>query len=223
LDNLFIVIPLVTVYEVFDGDAPSKLELKMLTQKDFEQGFKFYHGEQYYDAQSLFETILQINQFDEVARIYRERCQEILSVKMPPSPVILIVDDSSFNLRLLFTLLSKHDFQIMAIQNSNQVLEIAKQQNPHLILLDVMMPDPDGFEVCKQLKADPQTSEIPVIFISALESASDKVKGFKLGAVDYITKPFYHEELLVRINTHLKLSYLQQQLKAKILGSKFFN
>jgi signal transduction histidine kinase len=94
-------------------------------------------------------------------------------------------------------------------------LEIAKEKLPDLILLDILMPGIDGFETCRQLKNIPQTQDIPVIFMTALSETSDKVKGFQLGAVDYVTKPFQQEEVLARINTHLTIRQLQNQLQVQ--------
>lgn len=209
----------ITVYDVFEAEPPESLVLKSQTKEKFEEGFDFYHSDKYQEALPLFETILQINPTDEAARIYLERCQEIL-FKQQPSPVILVVDDSPANLQVLFMLLNDNDFTMLAAQDGERALEIAKMEKPHLILLDVIMPGLDGFETCRRLKTDPQTHDIPVIFITALSDAQDKIQGFQVGAVDYITKPFYQEEVLARINTHLKLSYLQHHLKAKILGCR---
>jgi CheY-like chemotaxis protein len=210
---------IVTVYDVFDADPSESLVLKSQTLEEFEEGFVLYHSEEFQDALPLFETVLRVNPTDKAAQIYLERCQEIL-FKQQPSPVILVVDDSPANLQVLFMLLNENDFTMLAAQDGERALEIAKLEKPHLILLDVIMPGLDGFETCKRLKADPQTHDIPVIFITALADAQDKIQGFQVGAVDYITKPFYQEEVLARINTHLKLSYLQQRLKAKILSCR---
>jgi DNA-binding response OmpR family regulator len=88
-------------------------------------------------------------------------------------------------------------------------------RNPHLILLDVMMPGMNGFEVCRRLKENTKTQDIPVIFMTALSDTDDKIKGFQLGAVDYVTKPFEPEEVLSRIRTHLTLYCLQQQVQTR--------
>lgn len=206
----------VLVYEVFDADSPESLNLKLETLADFEQGFKCFHNEQFEEARDLFEQIRQVNENDLAPLMYLNHCQTILSLTMPKSPRILIVDDTPFNIDILSRLLTKRHFDVLIAENGEMALSIVKQKKPHLILLDIMMPGMDGFETCRRLKADSQTEDIPVIFISALTDSLDKVKGFELGAVDYITKPFQRKEVLARINTHLKLNMLQKQLQAKI-------
>ncbi len=206
----------VLVYEVFDADSPESLNLKLETLADFEQGFKCFHNEQFEEARDLFEQIRQVNENDLAPLMYLNHCQTILSLTMPKSPRILIVDDTPFNIDILSRLLTKRHFDVSIAENGEMALSIVKQKKPHLILLDIMMPGMDGFETCRRLKADSQTEDIPVIFISALTDSLDKVKGFELGAVDYITKPFQRKEVLARINTHLKLNLLQKQLQAKI-------
>ena len=128
---------------------------------------------------------------------------------------ILIVDDTRNNLNLLSALLREHAFSVRPAPSGKLALLAAKKAPPDLILLDINMPEMDGFEVCEQLKMDPLTKDIPIIFISALGESDSKVKGFKLGAVDYITKPFQIEEILARINHQLKISRLQQELLEK--------
>ena len=126
---------------------------------------------------------------------------------------ILIVDDTPANLNVLFDLLREVNFDVVVAKDGKKALQRVELVQPDLILLDVMMPGMSGFEVCEQLKADPRSREIPVFFMTALSETVDKVKGFELGAADYITKPFQQEEVLARINTHLKIHYLQQQLQ----------
>ncbi|MGK5095427.1 response regulator [Deltaproteobacteria bacterium TL4] len=130
------------------------------------------------------------------------------------SPLILIVDDEPRNISLLGNILKlkNKDFNLVIATDGKQALENAKLR-PDLILLDVMMPELNGFEVCQQLKQDPETKEIPVIFLTAKVNPEDVVKGFELGAVDYVTKPFNSIELLVRVETHLKLSSSRQQIE----------
>lgn len=128
---------------------------------------------------------------------------------------ILIIDDNPTNLSVLVDYLEDCGFEIMVARDGEIGLERAKIANPDLILLDVMMPGIDGFETCQRLKADVKTQEIPIIFMTALSDTVDKVKGFELGAVDYITKPIHQEEVLARINTHITLRHLQQQLEVK--------
>ncbi len=131
------------------------------------------------------------------------------------SPQILIVDDTLSNLKLLAELLSEHGYQVRPISSSLRALKSVAIEKPDLILLDVMMPEMDGYEVCQRLKLDKHLCDIPVIFISALDETVNKVKGFKAGGVDYITKPFQKEEVLIRVETHLALSNLQQQVQAR--------
>lgn len=128
---------------------------------------------------------------------------------------ILVVDDNPDNLRLFTELLNEHRYKVRLAPNGSRALATIQKEAPDLILLDIMMPGMDGFEVCKELKADEQTAGIPIIFISALYETNEKVKAFSLGGVDYITKPFKAEEVLSRIKTHLTLSYLQRQLEKK--------
>lgn len=128
---------------------------------------------------------------------------------------ILVVDDNPDNLRLLAEILSEHHYKVRLAPHGARALATIRKEAPDLILLDVMMPELDGFEVCRQLKADEQTAKIPVIFISALHETLDKVKAFTLGGVDYITKPFKAEEVLSRVKTHLSLSLLRRQLEKK--------
>jgi two-component system, sensor histidine kinase ChiS len=125
---------------------------------------------------------------------------------------ILIVDDLPANLQFLNSVLVEQGYQVRPAINGQVALKIAKKTLPHLILLDIQMPGMTGYEVCEQLKADDKTHDIPVIFISALSEVFDKVKAFSIGGVDYITKPFQAEEVLARVETHLKIHHLQQQL-----------
>ena len=127
--------------------------------------------------------------------------------------VILVVDDNPDNLGILFDLLSEQGFEILIAEDGESALQQADYVHPHLILLDILLPDMDGFTTCEQLKKRPDTKDIPVIFMSALTDTVDKVKGLQLGAVDYITKPFQHQEVLARVNTHLTLQRLKARLK----------
>lgn len=128
------------------------------------------------------------------------------------TPTILMVDDNPGNLSVLFDLLSGQGFEMLVAEDGVDALTQAVYACPDLILLDILLPDMDGFSVCEQLKKQEQTQEIPVIFMSALAETVDKVKGLQLGAIDYITKPFQHEEVLARVNTHLTLRRLKVQL-----------
>ncbi|MDM8536298.1 response regulator [Desulfobacterales bacterium HSG17] len=121
------------------------------------------------------------------------------------SPRIMIVDDETKNIQVLGTLLQQKGYYIYVAQNGKEALEIIKEVLPDLILLDIMMPEPDGFEVCRLLKKEAKTKDIPVIFLTVKSDSSDIIRGFILGAADYVTKPFNSVELLARINTHLNL------------------
>jgi len=126
---------------------------------------------------------------------------------------ILIVDDDPANLRLLTNYLVDVGFKVFPLKHGKYVFELFKRQHPDLILLDILMSEIDGFEICRRLKASPETRDIPVIFMSALFETMDKIKGFRLGAVDYITKPLQLEEVLARVQTHLTIQRLQRQLQ----------
>ena len=126
---------------------------------------------------------------------------------------ILIVDDTPNNLRFLSTMLMEEGYEVRKALNGQMALKSVSSDPPDLILLDIRMPEMSGYEVCQQLKAQEQTKEVPVIFLSALDNAMDKVMAFNVGGVDYITKPFQFEEVLVRVKTHLALCKLQKQLQ----------
>ena len=126
---------------------------------------------------------------------------------------ILIVDDNSDNLELLSAILIEKHYTVHTAADGMLALERIAEKHPDLILLDIMMPGIDGFEVCRRLKADPSTASIPVIFISSLNETEDKLNAFHTGGVDYITKPFMHEEVLARISTHLGLYQYKQHLE----------
>jgi len=139
-------------------------------------------------------------------------------------PFILIVDDSNANLQILGSILRKKDYRVGIAKNGPQALRFANKKPPDLILLDIMMPEMDGFEVCRDLKKEEKTKDIPVIFISALTDTAEKIKGFRSGGVDYITKPFHQEEIFARVDVHLKLKYSQEQLQtANLAKDKFFS
>lgn len=131
------------------------------------------------------------------------------------SPTVLAVDDNPANLSLLFDVLDEANFEVLISQSGERALKRAESANPDIILLDVMMPGIDGFETCRQLKANEATKDIPVIFMTALTETVDKVKGLELGAVDYITKPIQPKEVLARIKTHLTIQRLQRDLQQK--------
>ncbi|GCL36594.1 hybrid sensor histidine kinase/response regulator [Sphaerospermopsis reniformis] len=126
---------------------------------------------------------------------------------------ILVVDDNPINLKLLDYTLSAAGYNVKMEANGLNVIQKVDDIMPNLILLDIMLPDISGFEICEQLQADPRTQSIPIIFMTALADTMDKVKGLSLGAVDYITKPFQKEELLARVRTHLHLQSLITSLE----------
>ncbi|NNG01401.1 MAG: response regulator [Desulfobacteraceae bacterium] len=126
---------------------------------------------------------------------------------------ILIVDDTPENLRVLTDMLTEQGYKVRPAPSGKLALSGAAAILPDLILLDIHMPEMDGYEVCRRLKADKATKSVPIIFISALSEVFDKVKAFKAGGVDYITKPFQVEEVLARISTHLTISRLHKQLE----------
>src|SRR5271166_341360 len=126
---------------------------------------------------------------------------------------ILVVDDVPANLQVLTGMLKDRGYKARPVPNGKLALLAARKDPPDLILLDINMPEMNGYEVCQHLKADEQLRGIPVIFISALNENLDKVKSFAIGGVDYITKPFQMEELHARVETHLKLRRLQVELE----------
>ena len=126
---------------------------------------------------------------------------------------ILAVDDTPQNLHLLVDILTEYDYKVRPVPNGKLAISAAKINPPDLILLDIMMPGLNGYEVCKQLKSDPETKDIPVIFISAVSETVDKVKAFAVGGADYITKPFQMHEVLMRVKHQLAIKDLEQKLK----------
>ncbi|NEP13370.1 MAG: MEKHLA domain-containing protein [Symploca sp. SIO2C1] len=125
---------------------------------------------------------------------------------------ILVVDDTPANLNLLTSMLSEQGYKVRLAPNGRLALRSVQSSAPEVILLDILMPEMDGYQVCEQLKANPETQDIPIIFLSALYEVSDKVKAFKVGGVDYITKPFQVEEVLTRVENQLKIGRLKKQL-----------
>ncbi|PSN19349.1 hypothetical protein C7271_07770 [filamentous cyanobacterium CCP5] len=131
------------------------------------------------------------------------------------NPLILVVDDVAANLRILRSLLGQTNYRLSFASSGQQALERAQAAHPDLILLDLMMPGMDGLEVCKRLKQDAQTADIPIIFLTASQEIEHVVDAFQEGAVDYVTKPFRAQELLVRIKTHLDLTQLRQRAQRR--------
>ena len=137
-------------------------------------------------------------------------------MEQQPRAKLLIVDDNLANLNVLGRLLNQEGYQVRPVPSGVQALKLLPTLQPDLILLDINMPELDGYELCAKIKADPETKDIPVIFISAADAVTEKVKGFEVGGVDYITKPFEEKEVLVRIDTHVRLHALQRELRDKI-------
>jgi two-component system, sensor histidine kinase and response regulator len=133
------------------------------------------------------------------------------------TPKILIIDDTPINLKLLGDILEDEGYVVRPVTSGKQALNVSEREKPDLILLDIMMPDMDGFEVCRRLKENQKLKDIPVIFISALTETGYVVKALSSGGVDFITKPIQAEEVLVRVNTHLKLN--QQFMKLQELNA----
>jgi two-component system NtrC family sensor kinase len=135
---------------------------------------------------------------------------------MQEAELILVVDDTPANLEVTSEALTDAGFEVAIAPDGERAIKQAERSLPSLILLDVMMPGIDGFETCRRLKASTLTQEIPVIFMTALSDTTDKVNGFNLGAVDYVTKPFQEAELIARVKTQLKLRHLSQTLEQRV-------
>ncbi len=130
---------------------------------------------------------------------------------------LLIVDDVADNLRILSNTLLTHGYRVRAVRNGAMALVGARAVPPDLLLLDIRMPQMDGYEVCRQFKSDPQLCDIPIIFLSALDDAEDKAQAFAVGGVDYISKPFQTEEVLARVENQLTSQRLKKQIAAQNL------
>ncbi|MDO8706203.1 MAG: response regulator [Sulfuricaulis sp.] len=126
---------------------------------------------------------------------------------------ILVVDDVQANLKLVQAFLEKDGFQIHLISKSSEVVSWTEINQPDLILLDIMMPDLNGIQVCERLKANPKTAKIPIIFLTARTGTENLVQGFRAGGADYVTKPFHKEELMARIRTHFQIQRLQKTME----------
>ena len=142
----------------------------------------------------------------QVDALFNRRSSESKMLENLSNSRVLIVDDTKFNVDIIVATLGK-EYKLSVAASGNAALAQVKENPPDLILLDIMMPEMDGFEVCSKLKADPATSSIPIIFITAVHDLAQITKGFSLGAVDYITKPFRIPELRARVRTHLSLRY----------------
>jgi adenylate cyclase len=142
-----------------------------------------------------------------------------MNAPTPPTPArILIVEDTPANIQSLTATLKQQGYQISVATNGRQALEVLARVRPDLILLDVMMPEMDGFETCQRLKASEQWRQIPVIFLTAKTETADIVRGFELGAVDYVAKPFNAHELLARVHTHLTIDRLHRENERLLLS-----
>jgi CheY-like chemotaxis protein len=128
-------------------------------------------------------------------------------------PRILLVDDNATNLQLLLQTLDGRGYKLLVAKDGESAIDIARKARPSVILLDVMMPGMDGFETCRRLKSDPATRDAAVIFLSALGEIHQKVSGFSVGAVDYITKPIQGDDVLARVQTHLTIQRLTRELQ----------
>ena len=131
---------------------------------------------------------------------------------------ILIVDDTPANIQTLTATLKEKGYQISVALNGKQALDVLARVQPDLILLDVMMPEMDGFETCERIKASERWSQIPIIFLTAKTETADIVRGFELGAVDYVAKPFNAHELLARVHTHLTIDRLHRENERLLLN-----
>ena len=139
---------------------------------------------------------------------------------MKKKPTILIVDDNPENLAVLGNIVSENGYIPGFATNGTTALAIIKNKHPDLVLLDVMMPDMDGFEVCQQLKQDATLANIPIIFLTAKTEKDDVIAGLKLGAADYVTKPFNQEELITRVNTHLEFQAAKKELREALAAKE---
>jgi len=129
--------------------------------------------------------------------------------KFNEKPLIMIIDDNNENIQVLGNILEQNGYDTAVFLDGKSAIKFTSTENPSLILLDIMMPEMDGYEVCKKLKSNMATMSIPIIFITAKVESEDIVKGFDLGAVDYITKPFNSRELLARVKTHVEMKILR--------------
>ncbi|HBC87897.1 MAG TPA: hypothetical protein DCZ94_13160 [Lentisphaeria bacterium] len=123
-----------------------------------------------------------------------------------PPARILVIDDSSLNRQFISSALKSRDFDVILTRSGEEGISTMKDKVPEVILLDIMMPDEDGYSVCRKMKANPKSSHIPIIFLTAVDTIEDKLKGFEIGAADFITKPFNHKELIARVRTQVSLS-----------------
>jgi two-component system sensor histidine kinase/response regulator len=130
-----------------------------------------------------------------------------------PIPTVLVVDDNPKNVQIIALLLNELKYKIIIAVNGKSAIDLVERVHPDLILLDVMMPGMDGFEACQIIKSNPENENVPIIFLTALSEKVNIVKGFEVGGVDYITKPFNKEELISRIKTHLELKFARDKMQ----------
>ena len=128
---------------------------------------------------------------------------------------ILIVDDTPANIQMLMAILKKEGYQLSAATNGRQALEVIEKVAPDLVLMDVVMPDMDGYAACERIKASPRWRDLPIVFLTAKTDIADIVRGFEVGAVDYVGKPFNGHELLARVHTHLTLQRLRREMESR--------
>ena len=131
-------------------------------------------------------------------------------------PSILLVDDEPSCIQVLTSALNGDDYQLICAVKPTDAIKLARERNPHLVLLDVMMPDMDGFAVCRQLRGDPATKDLPIIFLSSLQDPQDRTRGIELGAVDFISKPFDPAEIRARVRRHVELQDERRRLLAPL-------
>ncbi|PHQ17172.1 ATP-binding response regulator [Marinobacter profundi] len=137
------------------------------------------------------------------------------TVSAPTEATVLLVDDNPQNLKVLYETLKDKGYRLLIANDGEKALELAHRNHPEVILLDIMMPEMDGWQVCEQLKADPVTADSAVVFLSALDDVDAKVKGFALGGADYISKPFQAQEVIARVRTHARVIKLERQLQKR--------
>src|SRR5689334_19044647 len=142
-------------------------------------------------------------------------CTTVRPMGGAPQGDVLVVDDTPANLQLLSGMLKERGYQVRPVPSGALALRAAESQTPDAILLDVTMPEMDGYEVCRRLKQNPQLRDVPVLFISALSEPLDKVRAFQVGGVDYVTKPFQIDEVQARIDTHVRLRRMRLELEEK--------
>ena len=131
---------------------------------------------------------------------------------------ILVVDDTPMNIDMLETILSDEGYEVHAATNGKESIALANTMNPDLILLDIVMPGMDGYEACRTIKSNPEIVDVPIIFLTSKSESEDVVKGFKAGAVDFVSKPFHGAELLARVNTHIQLIETRREAERLLLN-----